>query len=283
MLPEETDWSALWRELANRPRIKPTAAGKKGSFERKERAQQFEVRTKKRNEERKDPLLEYVLNDLKPGETVLDIGAGTGRWTVPLAKKASQVTAVEPSAAMLDILKENAKEVGLTNVEIIQSTWEAARVTPHDIAVCAHAMYQTPDIVAFARQMEANAARRCYLAIRLIPVDGVMAELSRKIYGNLNDSPNFIVGYNTLYLAGIYTNVLLEEGTFHWTSPDMGSAVDMARRHLYVGDSTQYDSLIRETLEKRLVPKDSVYQWPDGMRSALIWWDTHLKEGKFAE
>jgi FkbM family methyltransferase len=283
MLPEETDWSALWLELASRPHVKPGVAGKKGSFERKERAQQFEARTKKRNEERKDPLLEYVLNDIKSGEIVLDIGAGTGRWTVPLAKKARHVTAVEPSAAMLDILKENAKEARLTNVKIIQSTWEAACVTPHDIAVCAHAMYQTPDLVTFARKMEASATRRCYLAIRLIPVDGVMAELSRKIYGNLNDSPNFIVGYNALYLAGIYTNVLLEEGTFHWTNPDRESAVDMARRHLYLGDSTEYDGLIRETIEKRLVPKDGAYQWSDGMRSALIWWDTHLKERKFSE
>jgi SAM-dependent methyltransferase len=282
MLPKETDWSALWRELASRPHVKPGAPGKKGSFERKERAQQFEARTKKRNEERKDPLLEYVLNDLKPGETVLDIGAGTGRWTVPLAKQARQVTAVEPSAAMLDILKENAKEAGLTNVEIIQSTWETARVSPHDIAVCAHAMYQTPDLVAFSRQMEANATRRCYLAIRLIPVDGVMGELSRKIYGNLNDSPNFIVGYNALYLAGIYTNVRLEEGSFHWTSADKESAVDMARRHLYLGDSDDYNGLIRETLEKRLVLKDGAYLWPDGMRSALIWWDIRLEEKKFS-
>lgn len=113
------------------------------------------------------------MNDLKPGETALDIGTGTGRWTVPLTKKAEEVTAVEPSAAMLDILKGNAKEVGLTNIEIIHPTWEAARVTPHDVAVCAHAMYQTPDLVAFARQMETNAARRCYLAMRLIPMDGV--------------------------------------------------------------------------------------------------------------
>lgn len=282
MLPKETDWSALWRELASRPRVKPGSVGKKESFERKERAQQFEAHTRKRNEERKDPLLEYVLNDLKPGETVLDIGAGTGRWTVPLAKKAKKVTAVEPSAAMLEILKQNAAEAGLNNVEIIQSAWEDDTATPHDIAVCAHAMYNAPDLVGFARKMEANAARRCYLAMRLIPVDGVMAELSRRIYGNSSDSPNFIVGYNALYAADIYANVILEEGTFHWTSPDIESAVEMAKRHLYLGDSAEYDELIRETLNRRLTLKDGSYLWPDGMRSALIWWDTHPTEKKFA-
>ncbi len=282
MLPKETDWSALWRELASRPRAKPGAADKKGSFERKERAQQFEARTRKRNEERKDPLLEYVLNDLEPSETVLDIGAGTGRWTVPLAKNAKKVTAVEPSAAMLEILKQNAAEAGLNNVEIIQSTWEDARVTPREIAVCAHAMYNAPDLVAFARKMEVSVKRKCYLAMRLIPVDGVMAELSQKIYGNSNDSPNFIVGYNALYAAGIYTNVILEEGTFHWTSPDIESAVEMARRHLYLGDSTEYDELIRETLKSSLVLEDGTYLWPDGIRSALVWWNIHPEEKKFA-
>jgi len=118
--------------------------------------------------------------------------------------------------------------------------------------------------------------------MRLIPVDGAMAELSRKIYGNANDSTNFIIGYNAIYMAGIYTNVLLEEGIFHWTSPDMESAMDMARRHLYLGDSTEYDDLIRETLKSRLTLKDGAYQWLDGMRSVLVWWDTHPTEKKFA-
>ena len=119
--------------------------------------------------------------------------------------------------------------------------------------------------------------------MRLIPVDGVMVDLSRKIYGNANDSPNFIIGYNALYAAGIYANVLLEEGTFHWTSPDFESAVDMAKRHLYLGDTTEYNALIRETLKSRLSLKDGSYIWPDGMRSALVWWDIHTEEKKFVD
>lgn len=48
--------------------------------------------------------------------TVVDVGAGTGRLTFPLARRAKSVIAVDISAAMCDRLMERAREAGLDNV-----------------------------------------------------------------------------------------------------------------------------------------------------------------------
>ncbi|MGC8818515.1 MAG: methyltransferase domain-containing protein, partial [Athalassotoga sp.] len=37
--------------------------------------------------------------------SVMDLGAGTGRWTIYFAKAGMEVTAVEPSKAMIDVMK----------------------------------------------------------------------------------------------------------------------------------------------------------------------------------
>lgn len=45
--------------------------------------------------------------DPSPGESVLDIGCGTGASTVPLLEKGLDVTGIDPSPYMLDILSES--------------------------------------------------------------------------------------------------------------------------------------------------------------------------------
>jgi len=270
MLPQEVDWLALWRELALRLRTQFEHDG--SPFIHKERAREYDSRSRAKNEQKKDILLGFVIKNVDSGQTVLDIGAGTGRWTISLAKIARQVTAVEPSAAMLDILRDKATATHLNNVECIQATWEEAVVEPHDIVVCAHAVYSSTDLAAFVHKMEKYARQTCYLALRLFASDGIMSELSRAIYGHPHDSPNFIIAYNALYSMGTYTNVLVEDSTYHWTSPDIDAALARAKRHLYLGTNTQYDELIRHTLDRRLAYRNGCYLWPDGMRSALIWW-----------
>lgn len=52
---------------------------------------------------------------LEPGGQVLDIGAGTGRATLPLAERGATVTALEPDPAMAAVLR--AKAVGAVVVE----------------------------------------------------------------------------------------------------------------------------------------------------------------------
>jgi FkbM family methyltransferase len=129
----EIDWLELWRELvvANLHTLDsaPTKRYEAHSYRKKQRP---------------DPLLDCVVQSIDASMTILDIGAGNGRWTIPLARKAKSVTAIEPDADMLNELRENIK-TGSGNIQNIQSSWEDAEVEVHDIAVCAHAMYSSPD------------------------------------------------------------------------------------------------------------------------------------------
>lgn len=58
------------------------------------------------------------------GMNVLDIGCGPGNYTIPLAKKAAHVWALDPAVSMLDILRERAAEEGVFNITYINQAWE---------------------------------------------------------------------------------------------------------------------------------------------------------------
>ena len=60
------------------------------------------------------------------GASILDIGAGTGSFAIPLAQKGAYVTAMDISEGMLAALSEDAEEQGLkSKVRTHQSDWDA--------------------------------------------------------------------------------------------------------------------------------------------------------------
>jgi 2-polyprenyl-3-methyl-5-hydroxy-6-metoxy-1,4-benzoquinol methylase len=258
----ESNWLQLWRELVAREG-KPLPG---------EIANRYKSH-KRTKTERHDDLLDFVLGRIGSEDTVLDIGAGTGRWTIPIARVANNVTALEPSADMLKILGENVDAAQLDNIQIKSCLWEKAVVNPHDIVVCAHALYLSADYSFFVRKMEQSSRKTCYLALRLPPCDGIISELSYSIYGCRHDSPNAIVAYNALYSMGIYVNILVEGGIKRWENDTLDEAFIRAKKHLYLNECSTYDKLIRDKLESRLSISNNRYIWPDGMRSALLWWN----------
>lgn len=269
----EPNWAEVWRELSARLRRPEREGQGEGGRRREERAAHYDAAVKRKGRERPDTLLDFVLRKLHPGDTVLDIGAGTGHFAIPLARVARSITAVEPSPSMAALLRENAAAEGLTNIHLVDARWEDVKVEPHDVAFCSHAMYSSVDLVGFVRKMERNARDTCYLAMRMPSHDGVIRELSRCIHGQPHDSPNFWVGYNVLYEMGIYANVVMEPFVRRWIDDSLDDALERARRHLRLGDSTTHDEVVRETLARRLTLRDGQYHWPDGMRSALAWWE----------
>ncbi|MBM4134298.1 MAG: methyltransferase domain-containing protein [Nitrospira sp.] len=62
--------------------------------------------------------------DLEPGMTVLDLGCGPGRLTVPAAQRvgpAGRVVSVDLQAGMLARAKEKARAADLSNIEFVQA------------------------------------------------------------------------------------------------------------------------------------------------------------------
>jgi 2-polyprenyl-3-methyl-5-hydroxy-6-metoxy-1,4-benzoquinol methylase len=256
----EIDWLKLWQELIVF----------NSTFYNEDQIKRYKKHTANKKE-RPDPLLDFMLKNVDSGMTVLDIGPGNGRWTIPLAKAVRCVTVVEPAQDMASMLRKNTRAAGV-DVKIIASSWEETVVEPHDVVVCAHAMYNSPDLALFVRKMEQNARESCYLSIRMPPVDGIIGELSRAIYGRIYDSPNAMIAINALYFLGIYPNVLVENNIHYWTNDTLEEAFIRAKKHLHLATEQTHDNLILKTLEKRLSYSNNHYTWPDGMRSALLWW-----------
>jgi SAM-dependent methyltransferase len=54
---------------------------------------------------------------------VLDVGCGSGMYTIRLAQEARRVVALDLSKEMLSILRQDAQEYGVKNIEIVHSDW----------------------------------------------------------------------------------------------------------------------------------------------------------------
>lgn len=96
--------------------------------------------------------------DTAPTDTVLDVGCGPGRITMPMAKRAKSVTSLDASPKMLEFVKANCAAEGITNVNTLLCDWEdkesVAKVEKHDIVICSRtiALGDIDELAALARK-----------------------------------------------------------------------------------------------------------------------------------
>ena len=98
---------------------------------------------------------------LPAGGTVLDVGAGGGAASLPLAGVAGQLVAVDESPAMVAAFLAAAEAAGVA-AEGVEGRWPevAGRVAPADVVVCHHVLYNVADLAPFADALTGHARRR---------------------------------------------------------------------------------------------------------------------------
>jgi SAM-dependent methyltransferase len=90
------------------------------------------------------------------GAVVVDIGAGTGQFTLAVAPMCERVVAVDVSPVMLDALRARVEAAGLANVEVVPAGFLSYEHhgSPADFVYSRYALHHLPDFwkgVALAR------------------------------------------------------------------------------------------------------------------------------------
>lgn len=275
--PPDIDYAARWRQIVERRRVQMEAAYARSGQQNVDywgrRAKSYRDALHDRTE--LDPFIVRVESDITPESTVLDVGAGTGRHTLQLAPRVSQVTAVDPSEAMLSLLRQDAEARGLQNVRVVQSDWMTADVEPHEIVICSHVLYPIADVVPFIEKLEAYATARVYVALRVDPLPTDLG-LWSEFYGEpLQLQPVYADLVNVMMEAGIVPDAQITEHRFTWTFAGLDEAVAATRNTLCLREDDEAASArLRTLLEERLV------EWPggrlgphiDAARTAIISW-----------
>lgn len=64
-----------------------------------------------------EAVYDFLGTVLEPGHSVLEIGPGTGNYTVPVAQRCSEMVAIDSSPEMLQYLRKRLLQEGVLNVE----------------------------------------------------------------------------------------------------------------------------------------------------------------------
>lgn len=270
-----TNYASLWREL-----VEVKRENQSKSIETPGDSDYWAVQARKYDQRVKskwtqtDNTRDLLLKILQPDSSIIDIGAGTGAWTLFFAKFMREVTAIEPSKAMRAILEENIDQADVSNVNIITDKWPAANPQIHDYVFCSHAMYECSDFECFIKKMIACANKMCFLLIRAPSLDGLITEACLNIWKQPHDSPNFTIAYNLLLQMGINANVQFEETTRpHFIVSDSeDAAFHEIKERMGLLATNEHDAYLRGLLKKRLILQNGQYIWPGISHSALIFW-----------
>ena len=125
-----------------------------------------------------------ALEALPEGGSVLDVGAGAGAASLPLAARAGRITAVDQSSDLLERFAALADDLGVPHREI-EGTWPdvASQAGPHDVVVCHHVFYNVPDLAPFVRALENAAQRRVIVELTAVHPAVTLNDLWRHFHG----------------------------------------------------------------------------------------------------
>ena len=92
------------------------------------------------------------------GGTVLDVGCGGGRSSLPLVPPATELVGVDQDPRMLGAFDDAARRAGVARRTILGRWPDVAPVAPAaDVVVCHHVLYNVADVVPFVLALTEHA------------------------------------------------------------------------------------------------------------------------------
>lgn len=222
-----------------------------------------------------DASLDQLLGLARPDDEWLDIGAGAGRYALPLALKVRSVRAVEPSASMSAMLRAGIAEHEIDNVVVDERTWptEDAADLQAEGVLMAHVGYSTEDMGSFVDAVEAAAGRVCVAIMRASSGSSAAAALWQPIHGEprlpLPALPEFLL---LLLAQGALPDVRMVAGHLQ-RATTLDELVATSRRHLRLRPGSDKDRRLEGLVRERAVQTaDGWTLGPGSDRVGVVSW-----------
>lgn len=217
-----------------------------------------------------EPALHALLGLVRPGETWLDIGAGAGRYALPLALAGASVVAVEPSAAMSAALRAGAERHGARDVKVIEDEWPLASPSRADVALIAHVGYGSEEIGPFLNAMEAASRRLCVALMLAAAPSSAADSYWLPVHGIERPSLPALPEFLRLLLARGRLFELRLLRRYEQDRNDPEADLRFLRRHLRVEPGTPPDVCLVAEYERRRAAGESLH--PGHVPLGLVTW-----------
>ena len=209
-----------------------------------------------------DLLVERLTSHITPEKTVLDIGAGGGRYALPVALKCKHLTAIEPSDAMADYFWLSARNANITNVEVIREPWDKANAPQVDIVISEHTIETVPDAAAFIQKANGHAREKMIVVMDVSSPDSISARIWQEVYGEARcrlPALNNLMG--VLFELGIRNEIDIIPGRISKSWDTFDDAVREFAEALFITEGSLLARL-KEVMDSQLEKKDGRLHTP---------------------
>jgi SAM-dependent methyltransferase len=224
-----------------------------------------------------DRVLRALATLARPSDRWLDVGAGGGRYALPLALVTREVVAVDPSPGMLAVLRSSMAEHRIGNVRIVEGRWppadwpddvEAMADLHADVALMAHVGYDIDGIGPFLDALEAGASRACVAVMG----EGAMTTVATLFWEPVHGEPRVALPALPELLVLLVARGRLPEVQLVERVPPAFDSLDdlllMARRQLWVREGSDRDRMLARLVRERASEREG--------RWALDWTATSI-------
>ena len=222
-----------------------------------------------------DPALNSLYTALRTDADVLDVGGGAGRFALALATRAKHVTVVELSADSVEVLKTRAAEAGLTNVTVINESWEDAEAPSAEMVLCSLVLHHVPDAVPFVAKMQEHARDRVVVVETMETPGALKVPFYERVYGSaptpLPGLPNVL---GLLWAMDIFPDVTMLSPEAAVLDTDRDAALEQLRGRLAVREGTEADKRLRAAADDLLeeTPEGLMVRGVAPLRQAIVTW-----------
>ncbi len=235
-----------------------------------------------------DLVLPRLLQRVGPTARVLEVGPGSGAFTLPLARLVQQLVAVEPSAHLRSVLTHNLAKGGVTNVHLVSQKIEDAVETLDgpfgdsfdyvqdraqgrlfDLALASYSLYNVEPINSVIRGL----VRRAHHVVALMGT-GERREWYRALHRRFRGKdptppPQVQHFYPMLLEMGVYADVEILWTSYNYVHDSEDALVEwwMRRFHLEETDRAELRTALLPLAERR-GNHIGIYDWG---RTAVVW------------